>query len=94
VSQNSGQPAAAAAAGPGAGDMEAGAIGANRQLFHQAGFLPFAGRPLRNSAPPPGLGNARFTNRKKENGKDKEDKKAKDKDRDDKEEKKAKKSKD
>jgi hypothetical protein len=39
-----------------------------------------------------GLGNARFTNRKKENGKDKEDKKAKEKD--DKDEKKAKKSKD
>jgi predicted NBD/HSP70 family sugar kinase len=39
-----------------------------------------------------GLGNARFTNRKKENGKDKEDKKAKDKD--DKDEKKARKSKD
>ncbi|SDT24030.1 ROK family protein [Bradyrhizobium canariense] len=39
-----------------------------------------------------GLGNARFTNRRKENGKDKEDKKAKDKD--DKDEKKAKKSKD
>jgi predicted NBD/HSP70 family sugar kinase len=45
-----------------------------------------------------GLGNARFTNRKKENGKengkDKEDKKAKEKDKDDKDEKKAKKSKD
>jgi len=41
-----------------------------------------------------GLGNARFTNRKKENGKDKEDKKAKDKDKDDKDEKKANKSKD
>ena len=41
-----------------------------------------------------GLGNARFTNRKKENGKDKEDKKDKDKDKDDKDEKKAKKSKD
>jgi hypothetical protein len=39
-----------------------------------------------------GLGNARFTNRKKENGKDKEDKKAKE--QDDKDEKKAKKSKD
>ena len=36
-----------------------------------------------------GLGNARFTNRKKENGKDKKDKKAKDKDKDDKDEKKA-----
>ena len=35
-----------------------------------------------------GLGNARFTNRKKENGKDKEDKKAKDRDKDDKDEKK------
>ena len=41
-----------------------------------------------------GLGNARFTNRRKENGKDKEDKKAKDRDKDDKDEKKAKKSKD
>jgi hypothetical protein len=39
-----------------------------------------------------GLGNARYTNRKKENGKDKDDKKAKDKD--EKDEKKAKKSKD
>jgi predicted NBD/HSP70 family sugar kinase len=39
-----------------------------------------------------GLGNARYTNRKKESGKDKDDKKSKDKD--DKDEKKAKKSKD
>jgi hypothetical protein len=39
-----------------------------------------------------GLGNARYTNRKKENGKDKDDKKSKDKD--EKDEKKAKKSKD
>src|SRR6202140_2287959 len=39
-----------------------------------------------------GLGNARYTNRKKENGKDKDDKKSKEKD--DKDEKKAKKSKD
>ena len=41
-----------------------------------------------------GLGNARFTNRRKENGNDKEDKKAKDRDKDDKDEKKAKKRKD
>ena len=41
-----------------------------------------------------GLGNARFTNRKKENGKDKEDKKTKDRDKDDKDDKKTKKSKD
>jgi predicted NBD/HSP70 family sugar kinase len=34
-----------------------------------------------------GLGNARFTDRKKENGKDKEDKKTKDKDKDDKDDK-------
>ena len=40
-----------------------------------------------------GLGNARFTNRKKENGKDKAEKKAKDKDDDEKDEKKAKKAK-
>ena len=31
--------AAARRPAPGAGDMEAGAIGVNRQLFHQAGFL-------------------------------------------------------
>ena len=40
-----------------------------------------------------GLGNARFTNRKKDNGKDKAEKKAKDKDDDEKDEKKAKKAK-
>jgi len=39
-----------------------------------------------------GLGNARYTNRRKENGKDKDDKKAKQKDEKDKDEKKAKKS--
>jgi predicted NBD/HSP70 family sugar kinase len=40
-----------------------------------------------------GLGNARFTNRRKENGKDKAEKKAKEKDDDEKDEKKAKKAK-
>src|SRR6478752_3345021 len=40
-----------------------------------------------------GLGNARFTNRRKDNGKDKAEKKAKDKDDDEKDEKKAKKAK-
>lgn len=41
-----------------------------------------------------GLGNARYTNRKKDNGKDKDDKKSKDKNEKDKDDKKAKKSKD